>query len=122
MIESDQIANHEIHERMALLRNKHIVAQSNRNSSRQNNAKVEQRVEPPLAADVHVEVDAAVMVQNEVANRVRSLDRVRVAVKGRQIPRIACCDEVSCRLVRPQLELAARTQGQGNTERISMKT
>jgi hypothetical protein len=72
---------------------------------------VEQGIKSVETANVEVEVYAAEMIEDEVANGVGALDGPLVAVKGVEEPWVMLLDEVTRRLVRPEDVLAARRGG-----------
>lgn len=61
-------------------------------------------------ADVEVEVYAAEMIEDEVANGVGALDGPPVAVKGVEEPWVVFLDEVTGRFVGPEDVLAAKQE------------
>ena len=57
-----------------------------------------------VAPSIHVEVDSPVVMQNKIANRVCTLDREGVVVPDIDEPGVLVGEEVTSRLVRPQLD------------------
>lgn len=106
VVERDEVVDDEVHERVPLLREHEVVGHADGDGRGEDHVKVEERIEVAAAPDVEVHVDAAKVVQDEVPDDVGPLDRVRVAVKGREEPRVVLGDEGARRSVRPQFELA----------------
>ena len=63
-----------------------VVGDADRVGQRRGEVGAPEKVEAPAAADVEVEVDPPEAVEDEVADRVDALDRVRVRAVGREEP------------------------------------
>ena len=55
---------------------------------------------------IQVDIDASKMQEHKVSDRVRALDRVRVADKGVEEPGILGLNEVQTKLIGPQLHIS----------------
>jgi hypothetical protein len=85
-----------------------VVGHADRDCLWEDDLVVEQGIESVKTADVEVEVNAAVMKEDEIADGVGALDGPLVAVKRAEEPRVMLLDEVTRRLVCPEDVLAAR--------------
>ena len=81
MIESDEVVDSLSHKRMALLGEHEVIGNADRNRLGEDNGVYKEGVEGPKATDVQVDVNAAVVVEDEIANGVGSLDGVGVTVE-----------------------------------------
>ena len=79
-----------------------VVGDSRRDGAADPGAVGEEGVETSLAPVVEVEIDAAVVGEDEVADGVGALDRVRVGDEGFEEPGIFFLDEGVALLIRPQ--------------------
>nr|POE76215.1 hypothetical protein CFP56_59694 [Quercus suber] len=82
-----------------------IVADAGGDGAAEEGRVGEQGLERAVAAVVHVDVDAPVVGEDEVADGVGALDGILVALEGLEEPRVLLRDEVCGALVRPQLVL-----------------
>ena len=82
MIESDEVVDGLRHERMALLREHEVIGNANGYRFREDNWEDEEGVEGAEAADVQIDIHAAVVVENEISNGVCSLYGVGVGVES----------------------------------------
>lgn len=69
-----------------------------------------------VAQCIHVKIDAAIFMENEIANGICPLDGEGVVVPGIHEPGVLCCDEVTSQLVGPVLGLL----GVGSQERVKV--
>lgn len=106
VVERDEVVDRLRHERVALCAEHEVVADADGDRLGEDDGVLEERVEWAVAAYVEVEVDAAVVVQHEVADGVGALDVVLVAVEGGEEPGVFVGDERARGLVCPELELA----------------
>lgn len=70
----------------------------------------EQRLKLTVAAIVQIEVDTAVVVQNEVSDGVGAFNRVRIVPERLFEPFVFLVDELQARIIGPQLVLPIRVQ------------
>jgi hypothetical protein len=56
---------------------------------------------------IHIEIYSAIMIENEVADRVCALDRERVVIPGIQEPGVFGGQKVASPLISPELEQTA---------------
>jgi len=82
-----------------------IVADSSRDCSTDPSWVAKERVETTVTAIVEIDVDSAVEMENEVADRVSALNGIKVRVEGYEEPGVFYCDKGSGHLVGPELVL-----------------
>jgi len=102
VIELDEILNRLLHEGMVLLGKHKVVGNADRDGARQNDGVDKQWVDALETADVEVEINTAVVVEDKVADCVCALDRVLVCVEGGQKPGVVGCQEVAGFYVCPE--------------------
>ena len=76
--------NDGVDERSSRFASHHVVANANGLCGRQDDWVPKERVDGLAAANVEVEVDTAILVQNEIADSIRSLNIVRIALERRE--------------------------------------
>lgn len=106
MIKGDEVVNGLRQKGVTLFREDEVIGNTDRYSLWQNDGVHQERVQRAQATNVKVEVDTSVMVQNEVTNRVGTLDHIFVVVEGIKKPRILLSDELARVGIRPQHVLA----------------
>ena len=94
------------HEWMVLLGKHEVVGYANWDRPGKDDGEGEQRVDWALAANVNVHVDTTIMVEDEVADGVGTLDGVLVRVKGIEEPGVLGRDELARAGVCPEHVLA----------------
>lgn len=67
-------------------------------------------VEPVPAYIVEINIDAAILPEDEIANRVTLLYTVLIVVPGVQEPRKVCPEKIASTLVVPQLSRAGQRE------------
>lgn len=80
---------------MVFLCEHEIVGHTDRDGSGEDDGECKQRVYWALAADVQIHVDSTIVVQDEIADSVSTLDGIGVAVEGFQKPRVLLGDELA---------------------------
>ena len=80
----------------------HVVAHAQRVCLGEDRIVYQQRCEILCAADVEIEIDATVVVEDEVAHGVGALDGVGVAVVCVEEPGVELGEEVVSRLIAPE--------------------
>ena len=90
MIECDQVMDSLLHERVAFFSKHKIIGDTDRDGFGQNDGKHEERVEWPKTTDVEIQIHASIVMENEVTDRVRTLDGIGIGIKRREKPRITC--------------------------------
>lgn len=93
MIKGDEIMDRLGHKGVSLFSKHEVIGDSHRNGLGKDDGVDEERVQWSQATHVKVQVDTAVVVKHEIANRVCSLDWIGVPVESVQEPRIVLCDE-----------------------------
>ena len=88
MVAGRQPRDEVLEERVGLGGRHDIVADTPGHRLGEQRAVVQERRQVASASDVKVEVDAAVVVEQEIADRVGALDRVRVGRVGGEEPRV----------------------------------
>ena len=83
------------HEGMALFCKYEVVGDTDGDCFWQDYGIYEERVEGSGASDVEVHIDAAIMVQDEVADGVCTLDGICIVVKGIEEPRVMLGDKLA---------------------------
>lgn len=107
VVKSDEVVDRLEEERVSLLSKDEVVGNADRNGLWENDGEMEQRIHGPLAANVQVDVDATIVVQDKVPDHVCALDSIWVVVVGVEEPRVMFSNELPRRFVRPELVLAA---------------
>ena len=107
VVERDEVVNSLSHEGVTLLGKHEIVGDANRNGFGEDDGVGEERVEWAETADVQVEIDTSIMVQNEITNSVGTLNSVGVTVEGIQEPVVMFSDEFTGTCICPELVFAA---------------
>lgn len=95
MIKGNEVVNGLCQEGMALFCEDEVVGNADRDGLGENDGVHQERVQRPQAANVKVEIDTSIMVENEVTNRVGTLDYVVVVVEGIKKPRVMLSDELA---------------------------
>lgn len=67
MIEGDEVVDGELHEGVFGAAEDQVIGYTNGNGMWEDDIEVEQGVQRPLAADVQIQIDAAVVVENKVS-------------------------------------------------------
>lgn len=83
-----------------------VVGDSQRVRPRQNDREGEQGVHRTKTANVQIDVDTTVVIQDEVTDSISALDRIRVAVEGLEEPGVLLRDELARGNVSPESVLA----------------
>ena len=81
MIESDEVVDRLRHERMPFLRKHEVIGNTDRYCFGEDDGVYEEGVEGTKAADVQIDVHAAIVMEDEVSNGVGSLNGVGVCVE-----------------------------------------
>ena len=100
-------------ERMARDGREHVVRDAGGFGFARDGGVLEEGLEGAFAAVVEIQVNPAVVVENEVPDRVGALDRVRVRLEGVQVLGVVRGDEVERGGVGPQLVLPLRRRVEG---------
>ena len=79
-----------LHERVALLGKHKVIGDAHRDGFGENDGKHEERVEWSQTADVEIQIHTSIVMEQEVPDSVRALDRIGIGVKRRQEPGIMC--------------------------------
>jgi hypothetical protein len=95
---------------MALCGEHKVVRNPDWDGFRENDLVLEQRVHTSNAPNVEVQVNPTIMMEDKVADSVRTLDRVLVAIKRVQKPRVEFFEERTGRLVRPKHVFAEKIE------------
>ena len=106
IVELHEPVNSLRHKGMVLFGEHEVVGHSNRDGLGEDDGMDEKGVQAAVAAHVKVDVDAAIVVQDEIADSVGSLDRVGVSVERIEEPAVVLSDEFASTLVCPQNVLA----------------
>jgi hypothetical protein len=102
MIEGDEVVDRLRHKRMPFFGEHEVIGNANRYRFREDNWVHEEGVEGTEAADVQIDVHAAIVVEDEIANGIGPLNRVGVGVEcvkkpgivlGYELPRTRVCPE-----------------------------
>src|SRR5258707_1338547 len=101
MVESNQVVYSLSHERMFFFRKHEIIRDANRYGARKNDGKDEEGIQTTQATNVEVDVDAAIMIEDKVANGIRPLDRIWVRIKRVKEPTVVLCNEFTGTSVSP---------------------
>ncbi|KAI3475437.1 hypothetical protein L1887_63205 [Cichorium endivia] len=102
VVEVDEVVDELVHEGMRLGCEHDVVGDADGDGLGEDDLEAEEGVEAAEAANVEVHVDAAVVVEDKVADGVGTLDGVRVGVKDGEEPVVVLFDEASRRGVGPE--------------------
>ena len=97
-----QFLRHVREERVALHAAHDVIGDACWDGAPHERLHAEEGVKGPPAPVVQVDVDATVVREDEVADRVGALDRVRVGVEGGEVGWVFVFDEVAGRRIRPE--------------------
>lgn len=95
MIERDQIVDCLRYERVAFLSEHEVVRYANRNRLGKDDRVDEQAIQRPATSHVKVEVNASIVVEDEITDSVCALDRICVRIVRVYEPGVFVCDEFS---------------------------
>jgi len=82
VIKSDEVMDRLLHKRMPFFREHEVIGDANGYGFREDDWEDEERVEGTKAANIQVDVHASVVVENEIANGVGSLNGIGISVEG----------------------------------------
>jgi hypothetical protein len=88
MVKGNQVVNSLSHERVFLFRKHEIVRDADGYGARKNDGEDKEGIQTTQAANVEVDVDAAVVMEDEVANGIRSLNGIWVRIKRVEEPAV----------------------------------
>lgn len=94
------------HEGMMLLGEHKVIGYTDRLGSGENDGVDQERVHGAETTDVEVDVDTAIVVEDEVADNVGSLDGVCITVEGVEEPTVVLGDELTGTGIGPKHVLA----------------
>ena len=81
VVESHQVVDDRVDKRSSRFASHHVVTNANGLRGRQDDRVPKERVDRLAAANVEVKINTAILVQNEIADSVCSLDVVRIALE-----------------------------------------
>lgn len=111
MVESDEVVDELIHERMPFGRDDNVIGNADRNGLWQDDLESQKRVEATETANVKIHVDTTVVMKHKVANGVCALNGIRIAIKDGQEPIVVLCDEFARVCVGPELVFVVWVHG-----------
>lgn len=87
--------DHHLHQTMPLSGREQVIVDTERLGLGKPSRRLQQRGERPSTCDVHIHVDAAIVIHDEVLESIDALDRVAVVVVGGQEPAIVVFEELA---------------------------
>jgi len=106
MVEGAEVVDGLLEKRVALFGEHEVVGNSDRDSLWKDDGVYKKRVNGTPTADVEIHVNAAIMIEDEVADSVSTLDGISVVVERVQEPWIMGCNEFARAGIRPEHVLA----------------
>jgi hypothetical protein len=88
MVKGNQVVYSLSHERVSFFRKHKVIRDAHGYGTRKNDGKDKEGIQMTQAANVEVDVDAAVMMEDKVANCICPLDRIWVRIKRVEEPTI----------------------------------
>lgn len=95
---------------MPLLGEHEVVGNANRNGFRQDYGIGEEGIKGAETANIEIDVDASIVVKDEIAYHVCSLNGICIPIKGVQEPGIILCDELASGSVCPEHVFAVHVE------------
>jgi hypothetical protein len=88
MVKGNQVVYSLSHERVFFFRKHEVIRDAHGYGTRKNDGKDKEGIQTTQAANVEVDVDAAVVMQDKVANSIRPLDSIWVRIKCVEEPTV----------------------------------
>jgi hypothetical protein len=107
VVKGNEVVDRLEEEWMPLLSKDKVVGDADGVCLWENDGKVEEGIHGPLTANVEVDIDATIVMQNKIPDHVGTLDGIWVVVVGVEEPRVMFRNELPGRIVCPELVLAA---------------
>ena len=101
MVKGNQVVYSLSHERVFFFRKHEVIGDPHGYSARKNDGKVKEWIQTTQAANVEVDVDAAIVMEDKVADSIRPLDSIRVGIKSVEEPTVVLCNKFTRTSVSP---------------------